>query len=62
LLFDEFNSQYFDILDKYRESIIVEVAAHDHYTDLRYHENSDFFGKYQYHNMIVSPGVTPING
>ena len=37
--------------------------AHDHYSDVRYHTESDATGKkYYFHNMLVSPGVTPING
>lgn len=35
------------------------MAAHDHYADVRYH--TDQAGGFYYHNMLVSPGVTPID-
>jgi hypothetical protein len=63
LLIDEFNNEYFDLLALYRDSIVAEVVAHDHYSDVRYHTETDASGKkYYFHNMLVSPGVTPING
>jgi hypothetical protein len=63
LLIDEFNNEYFDLLDLYRDSIVAEVVAHDHYSDVRYHTQTDASGKkYYFHNLLVSPGVTPING
>jgi hypothetical protein len=47
----------------YRDYIVAEVVAHDHYTDARYHTIEDSSGqKHYYHNMIVSPAVSPING
>jgi len=63
LLIDEFNNEYFDLLAQYRDYIVAEVVAHDHYTDARYHTLDDGSGKKQYfHNMIVCPGLTPIDG
>jgi hypothetical protein len=57
----ESNAEYFLILDQFRDKIVIEVVAHDHISDVRYHSNGDS-PKYFYHNMIVSPGVTPIDG
>ena len=34
--YDGFNSAYFSMLEMYRDKIIIEVAGHDHFADLRY--------------------------
>ena len=60
MLVDSYNEEYFSILSEFRESIIIEVSAHDHYSDVRYH--ADPAASFYYHNMLVSPGVTPIDG
>jgi len=60
LFMKDFNSQLFDILYNYRSQIIIEVAAHDHFADFRYHSNGDDSSKEFYHNMFVSPGMSPI--
>ena len=59
---DQDTSSYFDILNKYSEKIIIEVAAHDHFSDLRYHENKHPSKEVPSisHNLIVSPGITPM--
>ena len=63
LLVDQYNNEYFDLLSQYRDFIVAEVVAHDHYSDTRYHTETDTTGKkYYYHNMLVSPGITPIDG
>ena len=64
LLTPEFNTRYFDILSKYSDKIIIEGVAHDHYSDLRYHSSvgTSSNSKSFYHSMLVSPGVTPIDG
>jgi hypothetical protein len=59
LLTDAYNEDYFSILADFRDSIVLEVVAHDHYSDVRYH--TDQAGGFYYHNMLVSPGVTPID-
>jgi hypothetical protein len=58
LLFDKFTEPFFEILQTYQDSIVLEIAAHDHYTDLRYHTSDTN----HFHNMLVAPGVSPING
>lgn len=58
----DFNDQYFNLLLEFKDKIIIEVSAHDHYGDLRYHSNGDSSNKQFYHNLLVSPGLTPIDG
>jgi len=44
---------------------VIEVVGHDHYADLRYHSSNnvidlpDLATKFDFHNMLVTPGVTP---
>lgn len=57
----ENNQEYFDILSQFRDKIVIEACAHDHYADVRYHSSGET-PKFFYHNLIVSPGVTPIDG
>ena len=50
-------------MSQYRNYIVAEVVAHDHYSDVRYHSDVDSTGtKYFFHNTLISPGITPING
>ena len=63
---DDDTTTYFDLISKYSDKIIIEVVGHDHYSDLRYHDNSNSASSLlgtseSNHNMIVSPGVTPID-
>lgn len=37
LLTDSYNEDYFSILAEFRDSIVLEVVAHDHFSDVRYH-------------------------
>lgn len=39
---------------------MIEVSAHDHFADVRYHSNGDVANKQFYHNMIVSPGISSL--
>jgi hypothetical protein len=41
LFMPDFNNEYFDLLLEFKDKIVIEVAAHDHYSDLRYHSNGD---------------------
>ena len=60
--------QYFKILRDYHHNIIIEVMGHDHYADVRYHSSNSVLNlkdsdvKFDYHNLIVAPGITPIKG
>jgi hypothetical protein len=50
-------------IDKY-DVVIIEVAGHDHYADLRYHSSNNVLDlpdpavKFDFHNILISPGVT----
>jgi len=55
---------YFSILRDYHDTVLIEVAGHDHYADLRYHSSNNVFNlpdtevKFDFHNILISPGVT----
>lgn len=38
---DTYNSRYFDLLLQYPSQLIIEIAGHDHWEDLRSYENKD---------------------
>jgi len=38
MIFDEQNKQYFQILQQHADKVIMEIAAHDHIADIRYHD------------------------
>lgn len=38
LLFDSYNESYFKLLQKYADKVIMEIGAHDHIADIRYHD------------------------
>jgi hypothetical protein len=40
---------------------VIEVSAHDHFFDVRYHTFGDSDKSY-YHNTIISPGISPVKG
>ena len=54
----KWNDRYFAALEKYYKNIIIEVVGHDHYGDLRYHQLPSDLTK-NFHNVLVSPGVSP---
>lgn len=64
----EFAERYFQILRDHASSITLEVAGHDHYADLRYHSSfgvlnlPDTPAKFDFHNLLVAPGITPNKG
>ena len=64
----EFASRYFQILRDNPDAVIIEVFAHDHYGDLRYHSSHhvadlpDTEDKFDFHNLFVAPGITPNKG
>ena len=61
---------YYSILLRYHDKIVLEVGAHDHVADLRYHNselpssaqvslgNSD---KFYFHNLLICPGTTSVD-
>jgi len=56
---------YFSLLRDYHDVVLIEVSGHDHYADLRYHSSNNVFDsadtdvKFDFHNILISPGVTP---
>ena len=56
---------YIKLLRDYHDNVLIEVGAHDHYADLRYHSSDNVFDfddtpeKFDFHNLIVTPGITP---
>jgi hypothetical protein len=65
---DAANTQYFATLRDYHEQVVIEVVGHDHFSDLRYHSSfnvcdlPDTDVEFNFHNLLVSPGVTPRDG
>lgn len=60
--------RYFQILRDNHDAVIIEVMGHDHYAGMRYHSSwnvldfPDTDEKFDFHNILVSPGVTPNKG
>jgi hypothetical protein len=52
------------MLRDYHDVVIIEVAGHDHYSDLRYHSSNNVLElpdpavKFNFHNILIAPGVT----
>lgn len=57
---ETYSNAYFDIIGQHHDKIVMEIGAHDHFSDIRYHSNKDA-ATYFYHNILISPGVTPRN-
>ena len=66
------NEEYFALLRKYQSKVLIEVFAHDHLADLRYHttdlgaifpriSDDATLPKY-FHNMFIAPGIAPNKG
>ena len=49
-----YNKRYFDLMLEYKDQVLLEVGAHDHWEDLRYYENKDGDA---YRNLLISTGV-----
>jgi len=64
------NNIYFDLLNKYKDKIIIEVGGHDHFSNMRYHTDSDVLDMTVpapsnadlFHNLIVNPSISPWHG
>lgn len=52
------DTKYTDLLLEFKDRLIIEVSAHDHFADVRFHSAGSKGGFY--HNLIVSPGISPI--
>ena len=46
---------YMELIEEFRDRIIIEVAGHDHFSSLRSHKinETEFF-----HNLFVAPSIT----
>ena len=55
----EFSHEYFDIIDRYRDSLMLEVGAHDHFESLRL--DVDDQGNL-YRPLLIVTGVSPNHG
>lgn len=60
------NAVYFEILEHYKDRIIIEFGGSDHLASLRYHTNRDIADTTPaldddtlYHNMVVVPSISP---
>jgi hypothetical protein len=63
---------YFSILLRYHDKIVLEVGAHDHVADLRYHNSElpsaalkevslEASDKFYFHNLLICPGTTSVD-
>ena len=51
---DDYMTKYFDLLSKYEDNIIIEVAGHDHWQDLRV--NRDENGNHR--NLLIASSIS----
>lgn len=62
---DKYNNPYFQLLRDNHDLVVIEVGGHDHFADLRFHsskgvaELNDPSSLFNFHNLFVSPGMTP---
>lgn len=49
-----YNKRYFDMMLEYKDQVVLEVGAHDHWEDVRYYENKDGDA---YRNLLISTGI-----
>jgi len=54
--FEDANTEYFNLLEQYKDKIIIELSGHDHFSSLRAHESEEGG---QFHNLFVAPSITP---
>ena len=63
--YEEASAVYFNLIEKYRDRIIIEIAGHDHLASLRSHTGSSVLNledpatEFSFHNMIIAPAFTP---
>jgi hypothetical protein len=48
-----------DLMLKYKNRIILEIGAHDHWSDIRY-INDNTYGPFR--SLFVAPAISPIRG
>ena len=59
LWYSSFNDWYFDLMDTYKARIVIEIAGHDHFQDVRAFYRAN---KGPIRNLVVAPGVSPDHG
>ena len=61
-------SEYMQIIRDHKDQILIEVGAHDHIGRLAYHTSNYVMNlpdpdvKFEFHNLLVAPGLTPNKG
>ena len=56
---------YFELLQRYKDKVIIEVGGHDHFTSMRYHTTRGILDTDEspddslFHNILVNPSLTP---
>lgn len=53
------NIAYFEIIEKHRDRILMELAGHDHLASLRAAMTHDH---HVFHNIFIAPSITPWYG
>ena len=53
---DKPNTIYFDVLERNKDKILIELAGHDHLASLRAAMADD---ERAYHNIFIAPSITP---
>lgn len=51
--------RYFDLMLAYKDTVMVELAGHDHWADLRAYQESDDLA---YRSLHVAPGISVNHG
>jgi len=54
---EPWNQRYFDMMKKHRDRVIIELAGHDHWEDLRVDTDDDGT---EFRNLFIANGVTPL--
>ena len=70
----DYTRSFAQILERYADKVVIEISGHEHVADVRYHNGSVFSssltnnttrsneGPFRYHNMVINPGVTSLDG
>lgn len=52
---DEFSNEYFELMKEYKDTVLIEIAGHDHMTSLRAIEDEEE----NYRNLMIVPAISP---
>jgi len=59
------NKVFFELIEHYKDRIIIEIAGDDNFMSTRYHTSQDILDSHEseesnlYHNMLILPSMTP---